>query len=157
RITIDLSGLDRIRQDAEYTRDSLLTEEDVDPPKAPEKAVKPAGTPFDASMAEEPGHTDEALEELPEPSETAGVQTEKGLGGMLLEPVLLAAVRALLAGGDAGKVLREEHIMPSIAADKINEALYGAVGDSVVVCENDRLELVPDYAEELAEMLEGDI
>ena len=158
RITIDLSGLDRIRQDAEYTRDSLLTEEDVDPPMAPEKAVKPAEAAFEPSVAaEEPGHTDDPLEELPEPSGPAGGQTEKGLGGMLLEPVLLAAVRALLAGGDAGPILREEHVMPSIAADQINEALYGAVGDSVVVCENDRLELVPDYAEELAEMLEGDI
>ncbi|MBQ1524441.1 MAG: hypothetical protein IIZ55_04820, partial [Firmicutes bacterium] len=130
---------------------------DVDPPKASEMAVKPAEAAFEASMAEEPDHTDEPLEEPTEPSGAAGVQSENGLGGMLLEPVLLAAVRALLVGGDAGPILREEHIMPSIAADQINEALYGAVGDSVVVCENDRLELVPDYAEELAEMLEGDI
>ena len=46
-------------------------------------------------------------------------------------------------------------MMPSIAADFLNEALYDEIGDTVVVCEDDRLMLVEDYREDLTVLLGG--
>ena len=45
--------------------------------------------------------------------------------------------------------------MPSIAADTINEALFDMVGDTVLLCEDDRLSLVEDYIEDVLEILGG--
>lgn len=44
KITLDLSSLDQIRQDAQATRDSLLTEEEMD--KGTEEEKVPAAPPM---------------------------------------------------------------------------------------------------------------
>ena len=43
--------------------------------------------------------------------------------------------------------------MPSLVADCINEALFDEIGDTVLSCEDDRLSLVEDYVDDLAQML----
>ena len=45
--------------------------------------------------------------------------------------------------------------MPSIVADTINEALFDEIGDTVLSCEDDRLSLVEDYCDDLAQILGG--
>ena len=45
--------------------------------------------------------------------------------------------------------------MPSMAADFINEALFDEIGDTVVTCEDDRLTLIEDYFENLAQLPGG--
>lgn len=120
KITIDLADLDRIRRDAEKTRESLLTEE-------------------------------EREEELQPPAaEEAVPETELPLGEA--EVLIL---RTLLRGERPEGLMRERHMMPSLAADMINEALYDEIGDTVLVCEDDVLSLVEDYREDLARMLGG--
>ena len=119
KITIDLSGLDRIRVEAAGTRDSLLTEEDTE-------------------------EYDEYEEK--EPAPTSGVPLDSALKNIL---------RALLEKKDAAVTVKEARLMPSIAADLINEALYDEIGDTVILCENDRLTLVDDYTEDLERMLGG--
>ena len=120
KITIDLSGLDRIRRDAAVTRDSLLIEEETDEP---------------------------AEESLPD--------TEPEECGLPLNGVQIKLLRTLLRGGDPSDILKEEHLMPSVAADEISEALFDEFGDTVIVCEDDRLSLMEDYIEELEQMLGG--
>ena len=120
KITIDLADLDRIRRDAEKTRESLLTEEE--------------------RMEER---------EVPAPEETAP-PAELPLGET--ETLIL---RALLRGERPEGLIRERHMMPSLAADMINEALFDEIGDAVLVCEDDVLSLVEDYREDLARMLGG--
>lgn len=120
KITIDLSGLERIRQEAAGTRDSLLTEEELD---QPEMAVVTA------------------------PKEQASV--------LPLDVVQLRIVRALLRGEDVAGILGDNHLMPSMTADAINEALFDEIGDTVVACENDRLALIEDYLEDLSQLLGG--
>ena len=129
KITIDFTDLDRIRKDAAGTRDSLLTEEEMEEPEAP------------ATAPEEP----EEQEEQEAPKDPA----------LPLDNVQTRILRALLSGGDAAQVLRECHLMPSIAADFINEAFYDEIGDTVVSCEGDRLTLVEDYVEDLTRLLGG--
>ncbi len=128
KITIDLSSLDRIRRDALTTRDSLLIEEETEEsePAAERVVISPE-------------------EDLPEENRT----------GIPLDPVHIRILSALLQGQDAAAVLKEHHIMPSIAADSINEALWDEIGDTVLLCEGDALLLVEDYAEDLERLLGG--
>ena len=51
--------------------------------------------------------------------------------------------------------LRADRLMPSMTADLINEALFDEIGDTVLLCEGDKLLLVDDYIEELKQILGG--
>ena len=116
KVRIDLSGLDKIREDAGATRDSLLTEEETlgDEAEAEEAVISSTG----------------------------------------LDSVQTAVLKALLKNtGEEASFLAENHIMPEILADQINEALFDDIGDSVVECENDRLTIVEDYIEDLRGIL----
>lgn len=122
KITIDLSGLEQIRRDAAVTRESLLTEDEI------EKIEEMAGA---AS----------AGEDLP--------------GGLPLDRMQVQVLRALLEGRNASEIIKAGHAMPSIMADAINEALFDEFGDTVILCEGDKLLLVDDYAEDLKKYLGG--
>lgn len=125
KITIDLSGLDQIRADARTTRDSLLTEED---------------------------RAELAAEEAPPEAE---IIRETYASELPLDEVQRAVLRTLLQGGDAAEIIRENHLMPSVAADAINEVLYDELGDVAVLCEDDTLSLVEDYEEDILQLLGG--
>ena len=127
RITVDLSGLDQIRKDAMVTRDSLLTEDEIEGAEEAENSwVMP-----------EKHEREERKPDLP----LTGVQ--------------IRLLRVLLEGTSANEILQAGHIMPSLAADTINEALFDVFGDTVLLCEDDELSVVEDYREDLAELLGG--
>ena len=129
-ITIDLSGLEQIRNEAIVTRNSLLTEEE----RAELKEM-------------------ESAEEVKEQEEPA---PPRDSAPGLLDSVQIRILRALLEGGSAEKIMKENHLMPSMAADGINEALFDEIGDTAVSCEEDRLMLIEDYREELEQLLGGE-
>lgn len=108
----------------------------------------------DAGVTRDSLLTEEEREDLEESKEAAftstGEQTE-----LPLEPVQLQILRALLSDGNASEIIRANRLMPSIIADSINEALFDEIGDTVLLCEDDRLILVDDYAEELEQYLGG--
>ena len=137
KITIDFSGLDRIRRDSLITRDSLLTEEDRE-----ESESYGAPEPVEA----EPGAAVETHEE-PEPA--------AAVSDLPLDPTQLQILRALMEGRDPSDIIRENHLMASVAADAINEALFDEIGDTVLLCEGDRLLLLDDYIEDLMQLLGG--
>ena len=120
KITIDLSDLEQIRRDAATTRESLLTEDEIE-------EIAEAAPPADES-------------------ETSDFP---------LEPVQIQILRALLEERDAAEILKAHHLMPSMTADAINEALFDEIGDTVLLCEEDQLLLVDDYIEELEQILGG--
>ncbi len=124
KLTIDLSGLERIRFDAAATRESLLTEEERQEEAKAEEAAAP------------PPKADDGT-------------------GLPLDPVQASILGALLAGKDPSAILGAHHLLPSIAADAINEALFEEIGDTVLLCEGDALALVEDYAEDIARILGG--
>ncbi len=72
-----------------------------------------------------------------------------------LDGAQLRVLRALLRGEDAGPILREGRLFPSVLADGVNEALFDELGDSVLDCDGDALRLVEDYREDLERMLGG--
>lgn len=150
-ITISLSGLDRIREDALMTRDRLLTAEETAEEELPEKVPEQAGPVTEAipadSVPAEPEWTD-SRPAAPEDFSPAEPLPLTGLQCLIL--------RTLLAGGTVSAVIREHHLMPSVIADEINEAMMEMIGDSIVECEGDELSLVEDYTEDLEELLGGD-
>ena len=154
KITIDLTGLDRIRQDAMITRDSLLTEEE---PELPGGAFTEEGISagiFKEESISAGAFTDEFVSSGAEAPEVVAAPEEAAAAADLpLGETDLRILRALLKGESADAVLREARQMPSIAADRINEALYDEFGDTVIACEDDVLTLIEDYADDLAELL----
>ena len=130
RITLDLSGLDQIRQDALTTRDSLLTQEELDEILISDEPVSV------------PSVKDESV-----PAEL--------LPGLPLDPLPLQILHQLLQGKPVSSLILENRLMPSILADTINEALFDEIGDTVLLCENDELSLVEDYREDLTMLLGG--
>ena len=147
KIVIDFSGLEKIRQDAEITRDSLLTEE--------ERAEEAKAAQADEPQKEPPRQI------LPDGAKEAeeGQQFGKdSLHGRILEYLsdenLVRLVYMLLTGKDTAAFLSAGRLMPTVAADAVNEALFDLVGDNVLECEDDRLSLVEDYREDLMELFE---
>lgn len=133
KIVIDLSNLERIRQDASITRDSLLTEEDVDVPEnVGEDPPIPSADPTDTN---EPKPTDDG-------------------GFAMLDALHSRILLALLRGDSIAAILKDGHLMPSVVADTINENLFDDIGDNVLECDGDTITLVEDYRDEILQCME---
>lgn len=130
KITIDLSALDRIRCNAELTRESLLTEEEREDGEIETSTVETEAKP--------------AEEAAPSISTLFGLDAFQT--GILL---------TLLRGESPDAHIRELRLMPTVLADSINEALFDLIGDSVLICDGAELRLAEDYREDLAQLLEG--
>jgi len=129
KLIIDLSGLDKIRRDASTTRDSLLTEEErieLAEISEQESYAAPAENPM-ASMA----------------------------SVSILNALQTQIVAALLHGESAKDLLASNHLMPSIVADAINEALFDEIGDTCLECDGSTIFIVEDYREDLEQILGG--
>ena len=62
----------------------------------------------------------------------------------------------LVHGGSPAALIKENHLMPAVAADTINAALFDVFDDNVIECEGDELLVVADYQEDILQMLGGD-
>ena len=155
RVSIDLSGLEKIRQDARVTMDSLLTEEDL---KEMEETAE------EEPSAEKMQETEdaEAEKEDVQITEPGGIKSQDSLPDV--SPALPAGLDSLHAhilyllvhGQSPAKLIRDNRLMPSVAADTINDALMDMIGDSVVEADSgDEITLVEDYREEAAQLLGG--
>lgn len=125
KITIDLSGLEKIRRDSLVTQDSLLVEDE----------------PEDYGIV--------GFEEMETGNKESTAALENRTSSIPLNEVQLQVLCALLEGRDPDAIIRENHLMPSIVADAINEALFEEIGDSVILCEDDKFSIVEDYIEDL--------
>lgn len=132
KIAIDLSHLEQIRQDALRTRDSLLTEEELD------------------SSEEKIPNTQVSEEQPPQ-----GTQDIDGNAPAAPDIPYGWVLLALLRGEAVEAALRAKHLMPSVVADTINDALFDEIGDSALECDGERITLVEDYREDIVQMLGG--
>ena len=131
KITIDLSGLEKIRSDALTTQNSLLTETETMP-----------DLPIEAPHTEEP--------DVPERIEEPELNT-----ALPLDPVYVKILRKLLRDEPVQDMIREQHLMPALIADTVNELFYDEIGDTVLLCEDDRLAVVDDYREDIEQLIGG--
>ena len=95
---------------------------------------------------------EERAEEIKAPEAPVVAEEQRELP---LDALQIRVLRALLAGRDPEPMVRDAHRMPSLLADEINEALFDEFGDTVLLCEGDRLLLVDDYIEDLENYLGG--
>ena len=159
KITIDLSGLDKIRRDAQITRDSLLTEDEMreQAPEqmmklAPEQAPQQAEDP--AVQHEEQQIVQPMILELPEVPKEEEKSAEVEIPS--LDDTQAQILLSVMRGEPVAGMIREKALMPSVVTDAINEALFDEIGDNVLMCEGDEITLVEDYREDLELLLEGD-
>ena len=129
QVALDLSQLAQIREDARHTRDSLLTEEEL------------------AEMAAEAVSVEAAPQPAPSFAEDGPLAALDALHRQILA--------ALVQGEDACALVQRHHLMPSVVADTINEALFDAIGDNVLESDGQGLVLVEDYRDDLIEMMGG--
>lgn len=144
KININFSGLDKIRNDSYYTRDSLLTEEEKLNEKLEEK--------LDDDEIDTKAKNDNNYEEIDTKAKNGNNETESEIFD---EDPNIKILKMLLKGQDVEKLLKQKHKMPEIVADEINEFMFEYIGDAVIECENNKLILVKDYREEIAEILGG--
>ena len=160
RITIDLSGLDKIRRDAQITRDSLLTEDEMREQETVESAPQ---TPAEEVVgfrrirsggANGSGEFKLSVENGKEPvHEEAGPVT---IEIPSLDEVHAQILLTVMRGESAAELIRKRFLMPSVVTDTINEALFDEIGDNVLECDGDEITLVEDYREELTLILNGE-
>lgn len=131
QVEIDLNGLDQIRQDASTTRESLLTDEEIQADREEEGAVTP--------LAEK---------------STISVEPTEGLTELSADENYL--LEALFKQQSYQEYLTIHHLMASILVDNINEKLFDVIGDAVIKFnEQDQPVIVEDYRQDIQELLEG--
>ena len=171
-VNIDFSSLDRIRRDADITRDSLLIDEDegMDSHGAVAGSTVEDGIGAGVQAAVQAG--DEAAaqagakaedEAAAQAGSKAGDEAAARAGAKAAdeaasrnESLEMQLLRSLLHGTDPAEIVEREGITLSIAADSINEAFYEEIGDNVVFCEQDSLMIVEDYREDIVRMIDGE-
>jgi hypothetical protein len=68
-----------------------------------------------------------------------------------------AFLRCLLDGTPYADLLRQRNVMLSVLVDHINETLFDDFGDTVILFDGDTPELIEDYAEDVAALLETSV
>ena len=157
KVVIDLTGLDRIRQEAAETRESLLTEEErgeteeVCAARLRRETEEVSAERFAECLR---GKTENAFEKVLE-------RNKKGLEEEASEKMVIGLpapyypiLRAVLESRSVKAEIAAIHGMPEIIADAINEAFYDEIGDNIVTCDGEEIVLVEDYREEVEEWIQ---
>lgn len=170
KISIDFSGLDKIRKDALETQDSLLTEEET--MGSPEAASKQTGNSKHTGTPEYGGDAIPDAASIPIPAavpSTASMPSAAAPSGSAfgasgssgesvpLDDMQMQLLRMLLRGEPVLELIAAQHGMPSVIADAINEALFDLIGDTVVECDGKTITLVEDYRDNIIGILGEDI
>lgn len=132
KISIDFSSLGTIRSDAALTRDSLLTESEIEEENE--------------ELKEESSKED--IKNVIKPSENSESESDSEESK---EDIIL---KMLLADQDVSSFIKANHLLPSVIADKINEKYLDEIGDSVVEYDGKHLKLIEDYKDDLLKLSE---
>jgi len=140
---------------------AMLTSRSAEPEQAaaftsstaePEQTATYASSPARSEQAAEAADVLAQAEMTSTSSETVCGQPETDKG-MLLTGLQSRILQELAKGGTAEQILRQEHLLASIVADDINEALLDEFGDIVIQCEDGKLSIVDDYREDIETLL----
>jgi len=143
RVRIDRGALRGIRAAAVRTREALLVDEER------EEVPEPVHAPELAPVPELAPAPEAATTATPEPAASVAPPAQPDAFG--LSPADAALVRALLDGTYDEAALRAANTTAALAADRINEALFDLVGDTVIEFEGDVPRIVEDYADDVRE------
>lgn len=169
KVQLDLSRLSGIRQAAAVTRDKLLVEEPFTEDAAaviPMAAHKSAAVSAETAAPPQPSPVPEQQPAVPSPAAIPAQEktpvavsmapTTGSLPPTAAKAGLSAAeyafLHALLYAQPWQEILRRHALLPSVAADAVNEKLFDTFGDTVIVFEDDVPMLLEDYTDELKGM-----
>lgn len=158
RPKLDLShaNLQKIRDDASATQESLLTEEERQAEAAEASQAKHEQTAANAVASQSPlssAPASEAAEVFAPPfdEEIAGDDDQPQLSSD--ESYFLAH---LLKGQPWQNYLRDHHLMASIVADSINEKMMDIIGDTVIEFDDQgQPQIVEDYRPDIEDLLKA--
>ncbi|MBR4215992.1 MAG: TerB N-terminal domain-containing protein [Bacteroidales bacterium] len=142
KINVNLSSLDQIRTDSVETCESLLTEEDrldwsVDGSSA---NIKEDGSSAKISVDVSSAKTEDA----PVIGQTSRLHSSSIENQILI---------ALLQNTSITEIIKTNHLMPTILAERINEMYFDEFADNVVDCDGSTITLIYDYVEDLKNLL----
>ena len=167
KIHIDFGKLSGIRKDAAYTRDQLITEEemsDEDEFMKFEDEVS-AGNITESVSNKSVALSDSKLQigvddiDIREVISNDNISNDKTVsndqpsGNLLISEHQMNIVNLLLAGGNVIEYAASNHLMLAVEIDAINEALYDEIGDTVIEFDGDTPELVEDYIDDIKQIL----
>ncbi|WP_027206626.1 TerB N-terminal domain-containing protein [Butyrivibrio fibrisolvens] len=167
KIHIDFGKLSGIRKDAAYTRDQLITEEEM---SDEDEFMKFEDEVLASNITESVSNKSVALSDsklqigvddidIREVISNDNISNDKTVsndqpsGNLLISEHQMNIVNLLLAGGNVIEYAASNHLMLAIEIDAINEALYDEIGDTVIEFDGDTPELVEDYIYDIKQIL----
>ncbi|WP_022753327.1 TerB N-terminal domain-containing protein [Butyrivibrio fibrisolvens] len=167
KIHIDFGKLSGIRKDAAYTRDQLITEEEM---SDEDEFMKFEDEVLASNITESVSNKSVALSDsklqigvddidIREVISNDNISNDKTVsndqpsGNLLISEHQMNIVNLLLSGGNVIEYAASNHLMLAIEIDAINEALYDEIGDTVIEFDGDTPELVEDYIDDIKQIL----
>ena len=132
KITISFDSLEKIRQDAFITMDSLLSEEEKD-------------------IIEEVKEVDITVDDKPKR------EVFENKCSIALEETELQIISLLLNDKSVDDIIAKKMSLPEVLADKINEGFFEEIGDNVVECDLGKITLIEDYRKDVERIIKGAI
>ncbi|EJP19184.1 hypothetical protein HMPREF1142_1553 [Peptostreptococcaceae bacterium AS15] len=132
KITISFDSLEKIRQDALTTMDSLLSEEEKD-------------------IIEEVNEVDIAMDYKLE------TEVFENKSNIALEETEFQIISLLLNDKPVDDIIAKNLSLPEVLADKINEVFFEEIGDNVVECDLGKITLIEDYRKDVERIIKGAI
>ncbi|PWT26587.1 TerB N-terminal domain-containing protein [Butyrivibrio fibrisolvens] len=159
KIHIDFGKLSGIRKDAAYTRDQLITEEELSDEDEflkfeNDNNIKDDITEDDISkdyILKVDISNDQISNDNVSNDKT--VSNDQPSGNLPISEKQMNIVNLLLSGGNVIEYAASNHLMLAIEIDAINEALYDEIGDTVIEFDGDTPELVEDYIDDIKQIL----
>ncbi|WP_248404959.1 TerB N-terminal domain-containing protein [Butyrivibrio fibrisolvens] len=167
KIHIDFGKLSGIRKDAAYTRDQLITEEEM---SDEDEFMKFEDEVLASNITESVSNKSVALSDsklqigvddidIREVISNDNISNDKTVsndqlsGNLLISEHQMNIVNLLLAGENVIEYAASNHLMLAVEIDAINEALYDEIGDTVIEFDGDTPELVEDYIDDIKQIL----
>lgn len=138
KVTIRFDDLDRIRQDALHTQNSLLTEEEMAETAEPAAPV----------ITEEPPSIQTELYTISEKAAPDEISAS-------LSDRQLKILDMLLREQSVKSIIRSWGEMAEIFAEQLNEALFDEIGDTAVECDGEEISIIEDYREDIIRITGG--
>ncbi|WP_027218738.1 TerB N-terminal domain-containing protein [Butyrivibrio fibrisolvens] len=167
KIHIDFGKLSGIRKDAAYTRDQLITEEEM---SDEDEFMKFEDEVLVSNITESVSNKSVALSDsklqigvddidIREVISNDNISNDKTVsndqpsGNLLISEHQMNIVNLLLAGENVIEYAASNHLMLAVEIDAINETLYDEIGDTVIEFDGDTPELVEDYIDDIKQIL----
>ncbi len=167
KIHIDFGKLSGIRKDAAYTRDQLITEEEM---SDEDEFMKFEDEVLASNITESVSNKSVALSDsklqigvddidIREVISNDNISNDKTVsndqpsGNLLISEHQMNIVNLLLAGENVIEYAASNHLMLAVEIDAINETLYDEIGDTVIEFDGDMPELVEDYIDDIKQIL----